>query len=132
MELSKSLLGGPPLVGPPLGPGFSVFFYISGHLTWIYNIFLPSWWNGMKFLETFPGCLYTSSKYFLIICMSVCLLFSLLPYWHIQIQGYLKFWSRYLTDFFGDIPGMLVHLLQMILISRMSVSLLVGSLPYWN
>ena len=34
------------------------------------------------FWETFPGCFYTSSKWFWIFCMSVSLLVGLLSYWN--------------------------------------------------
>ena len=66
-----------------------------------------SFWN---FLEAFLECLYTQSKLFGIVCMSVSLLVGLLPYWFRLIYRYLGFWMRYLSEIFlrhsQDISGL--------------------------
>ena len=56
-----------------------------------------SFWN---FLETFLRCLYTSSKWLKISCMSLSLFIASLPYWIWVIFGYIQFWMRYLFQIF--------------------------------
>ena len=86
-------------------------------------------WN---FLETFPGCWHTNSKWIWILCLSVSLLFGLLLYWnHTNIDNSSSGWYILLI-FLGDTLGTLIHYFQIILIFCMSVSLLFGSLSYWN
>ena len=61
----------------------------------------------MIVLETSSGCMFANSIYYVIVCLSVCLLpYSLTKirptYWH------LNFWMRY----FGHLPEMFVHQVQ--------------------
>ena len=72
------------------------------------------------------GTLFPNNSEFLV-CLSFCQLAYFLTEIR-QIQGYLKFWMRYLSDFSGDIPEMLVHLLKMILnkLSSAQISLRSG------
>ena len=67
------------------------------------------------FLKTFLGFkkIFPNDSEFLV-CLSICQLAYFLTEIR-QIQGYLKFWMRYLSEIFGDIPGMLVHYFQIIL-----------------
>ena len=71
-----------------------------------------SFWN---LWERFLGCsalVPNDSEFF--VCLSVYqLAYSLTEIR--QIYGYLKFWMRYLYDFFWDISGMLVHYFQIYL-----------------
>ena len=59
-----------------------------------------------------------------LICLSVCQLAYFLTEIR-QIQGYLQFCMRYLSEIFGGIPGIIVHLFQIIL-NFMYVCQLVG------
>ena len=61
----------------------------------------------MKNLETFSGCMFSNSIYYVIVCLCVCFLHYSLSeirptYWH------LNFWMRY----FWHLPGMFVHQVQ--------------------
>ena len=92
------------------------FLYVSQFLFWLAS--LQKWsqhiaisisWsdNFIIVLETFSGCMFANSIYYVIVCLSVCLLpYSLTKirptYWH------LNFWMRY----FWHLPGMFVHQAQ--------------------
>ena len=87
-----------------------------------------SFWN---FLETYPGCLYTCTKYFWNYCMSVSLLFGLLPYWnYTNLDNSSSGWDIFLI-FLGDILVTLIHNFQIILIFYVC-QCVTWLLPYWN
>ena len=83
--------------------------HIMGYLQfWIRNISEIFWrlsWN------VFTMCLNNSE---FLVCLSVCWLAYFLTE-IMSIEGYLQFWMRYLSDFFGDILKILLDCLKIIL-----------------
>ena len=77
--------------------------------------------------ETFPGCLYNSSKYFWISYMSVCPLLWLLPCWSQTYIGISPVPDEISVWIFFEI-----FLGCLYTGSKNAVSLLVGWLPCWN
>ena len=76
-----NLLGGPPLVWPPLEPGLCVSLSACRHLTWTHHISVPSWWNWTKLIGNIPWVvvhLFQIVLNFLYVCQSVSWLISLL------------------------------------------------------
>ena len=79
----------------------------------------------------FLGCLFTCTKQFWNYCMSVSLLFGILPYWnYTNLDNSSSGWDIFLK-FLGDIIETFIHKFQIILIFFVCqcVSRL---LPYWN
>ena len=85
------------------------------------------------FLETFLGCLYTSSEYFPFPCMSVSLLFDSLSFWnYVNIEMSPVLDDISIWNLLDTFPGYFLTISKVFLIYCMSVSLWVNLLPCWN
>ena len=85
------------------------------------------------FLETFLGCLYTSSEYFPFPCMSVSLLFDSLSFWnYVNIEMSPVLDDISIWNLLDTFPGYFLTISEVFLIYCMSVSLWVNLLPCWN